>query len=62
MLGMLGFSRALVYILAFPFPSVVDVVREAMESAGVAAGDTNDVRLALHALLPHGPERWPLTM
>ena len=40
----------------------VDVVREAMESAGVAAGDTNEVRLALHALLPYCPERWPLTM
>ena len=40
----------------------VDVVREAMESAGVLAGDTNEVRLALHALLPHCPERWPLTM
>ena len=40
----------------------VDVVREATECAGVAAGDTNEVRLALHALLPHCPERWPLTM
>lgn len=40
----------------------VVVVREAMEGAGVAAGDTNEVRLALHALLPHCPEHWPLTM
>jgi hypothetical protein len=40
----------------------VDVVRETMESAGVAAGDTDEVRPALRALLPHCPERWPLTM
>lgn len=40
----------------------VDVVCEAMESAGLAADDTNEVRLALHALLSHCPERWPLTM
>ena len=40
----------------------VDVVREAMEGAGVAAGDTNEVRLALHALLTHCSEHWPLTL
>lgn len=36
--------------------AVVDV-REAIESAGEAAGDTSEVRLAFHALFPHCPER-----
>ena len=40
----------------------VDVLREALDRAGNVAADTNEVRLALHALLPHCPERWPLTM
>jgi len=40
----------------------VDVLRGARDRAGIVAGDTNEVRLALHALLPHCPERWPLTM
>lgn len=40
----------------------VDVVREAMETAGTARGDTSAVRLALRVMLPHCPERWPLTM
>jgi hypothetical protein len=40
----------------------VDVVREAMEASGIARGDTSAVRLALRILLPHCPERWPLTM
>jgi hypothetical protein len=40
----------------------VDVVREAMEASSPARGDTSAVRLALRILLPHCPERWPLTM
>jgi hypothetical protein len=40
----------------------VDVVREAMEASSTARGDTSAVRLALRILLPHCPERWPLTM
>ncbi len=40
----------------------VDVVREAMEASSAARGDTSAVRLALRILLPHCPERWPLTM
>ena len=36
----------------------VDVVREAMETAGSARGDTS----ALRVMLPLWPERWPLTM
>lgn len=39
-----------------------DVVREAMERAGKERADTTAVRLALRVLLPHCPERWPLTM
>lgn len=40
----------------------VDVVREAKEVSSAARGDTSAVRLALRILLPHCPERWPLTM
>ena len=40
----------------------VDVVREAMEASSAVRGDTSAVRLALRILLPHCPERWPLTM
>jgi hypothetical protein len=40
----------------------VDVVREAIGASGTARGDTSAVRLALRILLPHCPERWPLTM
>ena len=40
----------------------VDVVREAMEASSAQRGDTSAVRLALRILLPHCPERWPLTM
>ncbi len=40
----------------------VGVVREAMEASSAARGDTCAVRLALRILLPHCPERWPLTM
>lgn len=40
----------------------VDVVREAMEASSAARGDTSAVRLTLRVLLPHCPERWPLTM
>lgn len=39
----------------------VKVLREAMISSGERQCDTNAVRLALRSLLPHCPERWPLT-
>ena len=40
----------------------VDVVREVVEESGTARGDTSAVRVVLRIMLPHCPERWPLTM
>ncbi|MDR6144934.1 hypothetical protein QE363_000727 [Sphingomonas sp. SORGH_AS870] len=39
----------------------VQVLREAMIASGEQRCDTTAVRLALRSLLPHCPERWPLT-
>ncbi len=39
----------------------VQVLREAMIASGESRCDTTAVRLALRSLLPHCPERWPLT-
>jgi len=40
----------------------VQVLRQAMAESGDRRCDTIPVRLALRCLLPHCPERWPLTM
>ncbi len=39
----------------------VQVLRQAMIDSGERQCDTIPVRLALRCLLPHCPERWPLT-
>lgn len=40
----------------------VAVLRDAMDRSNREKVDTLAVRLALRCLLPHCPERWPLTM
>lgn len=37
------------------------ILRQAMMECGERRCDTQAVRLALRCLLPHCPERWPLT-
>ena len=39
----------------------VQILRQAMIDSGERRCDTIPVRLALRCLLPHCPERWPLT-
>ncbi|QCB41023.1 hypothetical protein E5673_01255 [Sphingomonas sp. PAMC26645] len=39
----------------------VQILRAAVDQAGTAKVDTVPTRLALRVLLPHCPERWPLT-
>ena len=40
----------------------VHILRAAMIRAGTVRVDVVEVRLALRCLLPHCPERWPLTL
>ena len=39
----------------------VQILRQAMIDSGERRCDTISIRLALRCLLPHCPERWPLT-
>ena len=38
------------------------ILRSAMSRSGTSKVDGVDVRLALRCLLPHCPDRWPLTL
>jgi hypothetical protein len=44
---------------------IIDLAVQVLEAAMIRSDqgkvDTNEVRLALRCLLPHCPERWPLT-
>lgn len=39
----------------------VQILRAAVDASGDTKADTIPVRLALRVLLPHCPERWPLS-
>ena len=44
-----------------PIEIAVQILRAAVDISSSAKIDTIPVRLALRVLLPHCPERWPLT-